>query len=66
MVQSKYQEEKPNSTRLIYRKVGNGELEGIKPGMELIGASVDFKLLAFHFKPLFTQKFCSCSYTTAV
>ena len=32
-------------------------------GMEPIGARVDSKLLAFHFKPLFTQKFCSCSYT---
>ena len=45
--------------------------EGIKPGMERngmepIGARVDSKLLAFRFKPLFTQKFCSCSYTTAV
>ena len=65
MVPSKYQEEKSKNARLIYREVGNGEWEGIKPGMELIGASVNFKLLAFHFKPLFTS-FCSCSYTTAV
>ena len=42
MVPSKYQEEKSNNTRIIYREVGNGELDGIKPGMELIGASVDF------------------------
>ena len=42
MVPSKYQEEKSNNARLIYREVGNGEREGIKSGMELIGASVDF------------------------
>ena len=42
MAPSKYQEEKSSNARLIYCEVGNGEREGIKPGMELIGASVDF------------------------
>ena len=65
MAVSKYQEKSSNN-RLIYHEVGNGELEGIKSGMEPIGGVSIFKLLAFHFKPLFTQKFCSCSYTTAV
>ena len=56
---------------LPYMAIHWREGEAIKPGMERngmepIGARVDFKLLAFHFKPQFTQKFCSCSYTTAV